>query len=896
MGDYQGCVYALDEKGQPDPLPNATLQLYSLPDTLFIQGGITDKKGRYYLGYNGEARRLLLRISYIGMETFQKELKAQRMDQYIQSMLGNKTVADSIVLQPKVLSMEEVKVVAELKKMYMTGDTLVYNTDAFKVGEGAVLMDLVRKMPGIYIKDGKLMYQNKPIQEIRLNGDAFFSNDLDIALQNMPAQELQQLKIYEDRTQEDKLMGTDSGNRQTVMDMKTKRDIGSVKFANVEAGSTTEKRHYLLRGDIEGYERNIGEYSLRGGLEDLPQMAASYVNRHAGLYVSRKLKELELSGNANYSFSKQTHETDARSATYMENYNLYSDSWSLSQNRQNGVSGLASLHGKVGKGLLYANASLSHSRGQQHSSDRSASFNQSPYELTDQPLWNSDIIDDTYKINSEERNSVAYTNNKQARFHSFYNRDWNENRHRLACIIEVNYQENEGEQFNLSTMRYYQLGDSIDRRREYVRTPDKETSASVTWDYEAQIMKAGHLKVGYSWRWNKRESERSLYNLRNLVDENAVLNTLPDNYVTAKSDSLSSLSDEHSHKHELEISFYTPLNKPLRLHIGSRFYLQKRSLSSERGSYAVDTTTTFLGFSPQANLTWTTQRNGKLSFRYNGDTEAPSTSQLLPVINNDNPLYIREGNPHLKPSYRQNFQLDYQSSMFTINASFSNELNSISSKTTYNELTGGRTVRPENINGNWSVNTGILFNKFWEDFALSTDVDYIHQNRVGYLEYTSSNQPSASKRRMKSNSVNAKLGLSYQWDRADVSLNQRFVYQHNNDGSTNRQTNTKDYTTQMEANYRFPFSLTLESDLTFNIRRGYALEEANHSELLWNLSAKYNFLKGKRASLKVEFFDLLRRQTNIHRSISAFGYSESNTHRLNSYGMITFAYRFNMMQ
>ena len=71
--------------------------------------------------------------------------------------------------------------------MYMKGDTLIYNTDAYEMPKGSVLLELVRRLPGLYFSErGQLMYLDKPISEIRLNGEGFFTHDLNIALKNVP--------------------------------------------------------------------------------------------------------------------------------------------------------------------------------------------------------------------------------------------------------------------------------------------------------------------------------------------------------------------------------------------------------------------------------------------------------------------------------------------------------------------------------------------------------------------------------------------------------------------------------------------------------------------------------------------------------------------------------------
>ena len=62
--------------------------------------------------------------------------------------------------------------------MYESGDTTVFNVDAFEMPRGTVLLNLVRRMPGLRYEDGQLTYRDSVIHEIRLNGESFFAHDM----------------------------------------------------------------------------------------------------------------------------------------------------------------------------------------------------------------------------------------------------------------------------------------------------------------------------------------------------------------------------------------------------------------------------------------------------------------------------------------------------------------------------------------------------------------------------------------------------------------------------------------------------------------------------------------------------------------------------------------------
>lgn len=187
-----GSVREQGERPYPDPLPDVNIQLYSLPDTSFIEGTVSDKKGVFRL-YPMNPGNYLIRASFLGYETIEKKVN---IPAYRKEVYGG-----TLMMKPSSIVLDETVIKAELQKMKMSGDTLVYNTGAFKTSEGAVLQDLVRQLPGLELdeKSGKMNFHGKEITQILLNGKEFFA-DSKVALNNMPVDALKEVKVYEQQS------------------------------------------------------------------------------------------------------------------------------------------------------------------------------------------------------------------------------------------------------------------------------------------------------------------------------------------------------------------------------------------------------------------------------------------------------------------------------------------------------------------------------------------------------------------------------------------------------------------------------------------------------------------------------------------------------------------------
>ena len=95
----------------------------------------------------------------------------------------------------------------------------------------------------------------------------------------------------------------------------------------------------------------------------------------------------------------------------------------------------------------------------------------------------------------------------------------------------------------------------------------------------------------------------------------------------------------------------------------------------------------------------------RVSLNYNGRTRQPSLSDLMPLTDNSDPLYITRGNPDLKQMFMHTMHVSFQhpSKGISANLGWQMEKNSVTQVVLYDVQTGGRETYPININGNWNT-------------------------------------------------------------------------------------------------------------------------------------------------------------------------------------------------
>ena len=69
----------------------------------------------------------------------------------------------------------------------------------------------------------------------------------------------------------------------------------------------------------------------------------------------------------------------------------------------------------------------------------------------------------------------------------------------------------------------------------------------------------------------------------------------------------------------------------------------------------------------------------------------------------------------------------------------------------------------------------------------------------------------------------------------------------------------------------------------------------NTDELIWNAQLSQSFLRDNAATVSIQWYDILREKSNISRSISATQRSDSWTNAINSYVMVHFIYKLNLL-
>ena len=163
------------------------------------------------------------------------------------------------------LLLDEVTVTAPIQAMEQKGDTVVFNSGAYRLSEDACLEALIRRIPGLDYdpKDHSLSFNGYPIKEITVNGKEFFKGNNKVALENIPAKFVSRLKVYDKETDKEKATGMKDTEKNYVLDLQTKKRLNGLLNASAEAGYGNHRKKEV-NAKVFHFEEGGDNFSVIG--------------------------------------------------------------------------------------------------------------------------------------------------------------------------------------------------------------------------------------------------------------------------------------------------------------------------------------------------------------------------------------------------------------------------------------------------------------------------------------------------------------------------------------------------------------------------------------------------------------------------------------------------------
>ncbi len=671
----------------------------------FATVSVIPEKGqpKYSLS-DGEGHAVLEKVKP-GKYTFRAEI------------MGYKTHEQSITVGDRDLNLGVVKLemdqqVLDAASVSATGnpviikkDTIEYNASSFKISDDNMLVDLLKKLPGIEVaEDGTITSNGETISKITIAGKTFFLDDPQLASQNIPAKLVEKVKVVKKKSEQAEFTGIDDGEEETVIDLTVQRGMMNGVFGNAMAGGGH---------DLPSKEGAVNDWRWQGAFMGGRFTETSQISLIANANNTNNRGFNDLSGNMMGNMMGGGMR-GGRGGGWGANSNGITTSW------MGGVNGNWDLLGDkmdLGANYLY-NGSIvdvtEQSYKETYMTDGTtlvSNDNGLSHRFTDghrfgmrlehkfsentsilfQPQFNfgrgsyvQQSTFDSYTLEADKTTSHAtnegFTNNTGE------NSNWQTRgflllRQRLgmpgrtiSANIDWNLSNNVLDGFNQSRTNTvfdetgHPVGGTATEINQRVEQQSKSQSVGTRLVYTEPLGGNFYLEGSYNIRWAQSETEKLTYN-SGLYDWGANPFQLGTTQALGYKESGEVKDNAYSNN---------ILNRSLNQNIGLAFMYQTEGLRAQLGASAIPTKTYnetynhqtaksviydpgyIWNFSPRAMLFYDFNENSNARLFYFGRSSQPSTSQLNPVLDNSNPLSLSLGNPYLNPYFSHRLRSDVE--------------------------------------------------------------------------------------------------------------------------------------------------------------------------------------------------------------------------------------------
>ncbi|RIV25461.1 TonB-dependent receptor [Fibrisoma montanum] len=922
------------------PLSEASVSVLAARDSALVSFAITDAAGKFAFRGLAEGRYRIV-VTFVG---YRSSLKRAAI-----TTASPTADVGTFELVPQSQTLGEVSIQGERAPVAVKGDTVEFNAGSFKTQPNAPVEDLLKKLPGVEVDgDGTVKAKGKDVKKILVDGKPFFGDDPKMATRNLPAEIIDKIQVYDQRSEQSQFSGVDDGEREVTINITTRRDRRKGTFGQQAVGIgprpgdglSGDDPRYSARLNVNRFN-NGRQFSVMGMANNINQQGFSAQDLGLGGGVGSGPGALSarggggaigrggggspgfggnnnaitrsLAGGLNYrdAWGKKI---EVAGSYFVTNTNTLTDQRSRRENvlpsetmpgsttasrvdsafvtnRQNG-SEISNTNHRFNLRFEYKIDSLTTLRILPSFSWLNSSYeSQSESRTVDAT---GALVNTSTANNSSTGNGLNGSNNVLL-LHRFRKRgrtvslNWNMN---------ISNQSNEG--FNRSINSFATPNTPLPGSE----GPGSTTSATGLFSREinqrneqqTRSMTNG-INLTYTEPLTLKQTLELHYTLSN--NRNTSNRTVADyNETTDQYDRPNALlSNRFVNTFMTNRAGLTWQTRQTKFFYALGVDVQQAGLSSDNRTRDTSFTRTFTNVLPNALFTYTFDKNRSLNINYRTRINAPSVNQLQPVPDNTNPLNIRLGNASLQPEYSHSISLNYNRfqpatfrSMFvSVNASRTD--NKIVNATTFTRA-GAQTTQPINTDGYYSLSGFLSFGR-----PLRLKEQRVNLNLGTNLNYNQGiSFINAQQNRSQNWSVGQRVGLNTNInEKLDVNLSGSINFQtarysvQTQQNRTAGPTSFLNQTATLDLFYQLPFRFTVNSNVTYN-NYGGGTGSFNQSFVLWNAALSRQFFKQKQGELRLQVFDLLNQNRSIVRNVTETYVEEVQSRVLNRYFTISFIY------
>ena len=875
------------------PLESATIYLERIKDSSLVTYTISDKNGDFTLEDETSDTNLNLYISYVGFETYVKNItiNSNEIDLQTIALKTDENVLDEVVIKSRAP--------ITIKK-----DTLEFNVKSFKTKKDATVEDLLKQLPGVEVdEEGKILVNGKEVSKILVNGKPFFGDDPTITTRNLTKDIIEKVQITDTKTKAEAFAGEEGDKENKTINLTIKEENNKGTFGRFAAGAGTEKR-YEFAGMINYFDNDqrisllaggnninspgfsFGEIrKMFGGANSMSMSSSGSFTidgrsfgggqgitrsqNYGANYADELSDKLEITADYFYSGSHSDNESLTERENILPDSRFFTDSESKSTNDNDNHSFNLGFDVEIDSTFLINIDPRFRFNKSINTFGEDEATRDVDDVLTNQST-NSTFSESTQRNLSNDLNLTKRFGSKGAF---------------IRFQMDNEYNTTESDNFIMSETNIF--GDNPETIIRDQFTDEKQQFKSFYASSTFRLpLKAKELFMDFTFshRDDVRNNERSTFDRDLSTDEFSLFNedlSTDFEYTNRRTTPglrLSLQKEKISASIQGSYVFRT---------LKSNDYLRPE-LSLKRNFEAVELRTNFnYRFSPKASL----------YAGYSVNNTPPQLSQLQPFQNVANPLNIITGNPNLEPSNDHRIYAGYNAFDFQKRSGFYSYLsanfrnNQVVSKTTIDENFVRETTYI-NVDGNYNLSANASYNK-------DVKIDSLRTLKFGVGGYVSFNKNinfnNDIKYAGKVRTISPNASITFTWNKVlEIRPRYNISFSKNTydiddfeDREFLRHSLSLRATTYVPKN--FEWQNVIEFSYNPNVAPGF-----QKSAWFWNSTLAYTAIKDK-AIVTLKVYDLLNQNTNARRIATQNYIQDSQSTVLQQYFMLSFSWKFNTL-
>jgi len=891
-----------------EPLIGANVVVHHLPDSS-IFGSTTDNNGRFIIE-NLRSGKYSFNVRFIGYKTHSEIIELQSRS------LG----LGQILMEVGQLETDEVKVVESAIPVVQKQDTTEFSAQAFKTHKDADAENLISKMPGITVQDGKVQAHGEEVKKVLIDGKQFFGEDPSAALKNIPAEVVDRIQVFDQQSEQSQFTGFDDGNTNKTINVVTRfRNIKGT-FGKFIAGYGDQDK-YKGVGNINFFEgdkrltflgqlNNVNEQNF--SIEDLigsmpgggPGGGRTNMMRFSGGFGGGNLQG-RAGGISDFLVSAKNGLTNTKA--FGINYsNKWNDALELSGSyffnitKNNAISDLSRNYFLSNGQQNYNETSVASSDNLNHRFNLRAEYKIDtmnsilfrPRVTVQQNIGESSIFGSTSSnanlINSQSSNFNSNLRALNSSAEILFRHKFETKRRTISLSLNPSYNTNNGDNKLFSEYLFFMPNDGSAFIDQQSNLDVKGAGLSGNLVYTEPFMENSMLQFTGNYSTNLDKSEQKTY-IPNL--DHSAYNFLSDSLSNVYEKKYNTKSAGLGYRFQEEgLAVYANIN-----------YNIATLKSNQTYPYSAEVSKSFYSILPSLMLRYSINRDNNFRLFLRTSNNSPSVEQLQNVLNNSNPQQLSIGNPNLRQDYRTTLSFRYQSAniqsmssffiMFsgTITQNYIGYQNLMASMDTliegYTISRGVQLRRPINLDGYLSA-----FSFMTYGFPAA----FIYSNVNLNAGFNFSKTPSLiNESKNFANNFRYSLGFTISSNfNPDIDFSISSMSSYNVINNTIQTTSNSNYfnqNTQAKIYLLLWDKLVVQTDANHTYNSGLSSDYDNNFVIL-NLALGYKLFNKGEGEIRLSIIDLLNQNSNVQRNTYDYYVEDTRSNVLGRYFLLSFIY------